>query len=187
MNYLSLPLNLLTSISVKGMPNALIRFVHRRKRSIRSINLETARTCNLTCVQCATHSRSSEWNSAHSGAQAALLSLEVFNTVLPFIDRVEALNLDNHGEPLLNPHLEEMIRRARRQTPRLRITLTSNFMKMTAERSAGLLEAGIDGIQVSVNGTTAETYENIMRGASLAGCLNIYPHSMPLAGHPPTG
>jgi MoaA/NifB/PqqE/SkfB family radical SAM enzyme len=143
----------------------LRRFGLSRPRALHSVTLETARSCNLRCIQCANHAKASEIRADDLLNANGLLSIETFDRVLPILEHAEALALDNHGEPLMNPNLEAIIRKAKQWAPHLHTKFTSNFMLMTAARARSLLMAGLDCIQVSVNGTTKETYETIMRGA----------------------
>ncbi len=142
-----------------------------RQRAIRSINLEASRSCNLRCIQCANHAHASEIHAIDRTNASGLMTIDTFERVLPILDHVETLGLDNHGEPLMNPNLETFIRRAKERAPHLHTTFTSNFMLMTADRARALVEAGLDGIQVSVNGTTKATYEKVMRGAGFEKLL----------------
>jgi len=143
----------------------LKRFGWYRKQALQSITVESARACNLRCIQCANHAQAAEISEGGQGNSKGLMSIETFSRILPILDRCDTLSFDNHGEPLLNPALESFIRLAKNRAPHLHTTFTSNFMMMTADRARSLLQAGLDSIQVSINGTTKETYEKIMRGA----------------------
>jgi len=142
-----------------------------RKRPIKSMNLESARSCNLKCIQCATHAPGFEKRFCSSNITSGTLTLETFSKVIPFLDQVESLNLDNHGEPLLNKDLEKIISLAKKSASHIRVTLTSNFIMMNRGRATSILQAGVDCIQVSVNGVKKETYEKIMKGAKYGQLL----------------
>ena len=135
------------------------------KRPISCLNAESARLCNLECLQCATHASEAKRRSNCANFTTGTMSVETFSKIIPILDQVEALNLDNHGEPLLNKNLEKIISLARTSAPHIRITMTSNFIRMNRDRAISILQSGLDGIQVSVNGVTKQTYEKIMRGA----------------------
>jgi MoaA/NifB/PqqE/SkfB family radical SAM enzyme len=95
-----------------------------------------------------------------------IMTRDTFMHIIPILKEVGTLNLDNHGEPLLNPELEWIIEEARKAAPHLNITLTSNFQLMTRDRAISLLRAGLNELQVSVNGVRKSTYEKIMKGSS---------------------
>lgn len=136
------------------------------RRPIRILNLESARACNLRCVQCATHAVGTTACDNGHALRKGIMSLETFRKILPILDRVAVLNLDNHGEPLLNKNLEQFIALAKEASPGICVTMTSNFSLMTQDRARSLLMAGLDEIQVSVNGITAQTHEAIMQGSA---------------------
>ena len=69
------------------------------------------------------------------------------------------------GEPLLHPRFLDMVRLARRRG--LRAEVTTNALLLDDELAAGLLEAGLDQLVVSIDGASAETFGRVRSGASL--------------------
>mgnify|MGYP002725471863 CR=1 FL=1 len=126
-------------------------------KKIDSINCEVSRNCNLSCIQCANHSIYTE-----PPRGKFLLTPEIFSKLTPILPSVRVINFDNHGEPLLNPGLEEFIRIAKSVAPKIKTSFTTNFQFMSFERSTKLLESGLDIIQVSISGISEETYKKIM-------------------------
>src|SRR5512133_769631 len=72
--------------------------------------IETTSRCNLNCVMCPKQ---------NSGARTADgdLELSTFAALDDAVPGMESLVLNGIGEPLLNPHLEQFITRARKQMP----------------------------------------------------------------------
>ncbi len=66
------------------------------------------------------------------------------------------------GEPLLNPCLEEIISRARQA--KLNTYMVTNGMLLTPERTETLLEAGLGGVVVSIDGWDAESWKQKQAG-----------------------
>lgn len=89
------------------------------------------------------------------------MTLETFVRLKPAIRCAKVLNLDNHGEPLMNANLEEMIKAAKATNPKIRVQFTTNLQLTDKKRLDGLLKCEINELQVSINGTTKKTYEEI--------------------------
>ena len=69
------------------------------------------------------------------------------------------------GEPLLHPRFLDMVRLAKRRG--LRAEVTTNALLLDDELAAGLLEAGLDQLVVSIDGASAEAFGRVRSGASL--------------------
>jgi MoaA/NifB/PqqE/SkfB family radical SAM enzyme len=141
------------------------------QRPIEIISVETARSCNLACVQCGHHAKQIHERLDSQSLTTGLMTLTTFANILPILDWSAHLNLDLHGEPLLNEQIEEMIRLAKAAAPHLNVTLTSNFTRMNPQRAESLLNSGLTGIQVSIAGAARETHERIMIGSGFERLL----------------
>jgi MoaA/NifB/PqqE/SkfB family radical SAM enzyme len=53
----------------------------------------------------------------------------------------------------------------------LKVTISTNGVLLDGERAAALLDMGIDGVTVSLDGTDPETYADVRRGAELRAVL----------------
>jgi len=82
---------------------------------------------------------------------------------------VEKLRITG-GEPLLRPHVVELLARLRRLPGLERLVLTSNGLKL-AHLAADLRDAGVDGVNISIDSLRPERYEAITRGGDLSRCL----------------
>ena len=170
--YLYIPPHILKKISAYSskLISQLSSFYRKLRKSIKSfksffsppekkiyiLNVESSRNCNLRCIQCANHSIFSPKVTGNK-----LMTLETFKKLEPVIPYIKIINLDNHGEPLLNPYLTEMIKFAKCLNPQVRISFTTNLQTLTEKLAKGLLESGLTDLQVSINGITKETYEKI--------------------------
>lgn len=74
------------------------------------------------------------------------------------------------GEPLVTRHLEEVVAAAAALTPRPEITLTTNGLGL-ARRAAGLKQAGLDRINVSLDSVDAAHFARITRRDRLGDVL----------------
>jgi hypothetical protein len=82
------------------------------------------------------------------------------------------------GEPLLHPRLLDMVRLAKRRG--LRAEVTINALLLDDELAAGLLEAGLDQLVVSIDGASAEAGASTSRRAPIAAA--IWPRPMKRTG-----
>ena len=69
------------------------------------------------------------------------------------------------GEPLLHPRFLDMVRLAKERG--LRAEVTTNALLLDDALAAGLLEAGLDQLVVSIDGASAEAFGRVRSGASL--------------------
>jgi putative metalloenzyme radical SAM/SPASM domain maturase len=91
-----------------------------------------------------------------------------FAALEPAFPHLEALILNGIGEPLLNPHLEEFIRRARRLMPESGwIGFQTNGLLLTNLRALSLVEAGLDRICLSIDAASPETFRRVREGGEL--------------------
>ncbi|WP_084516645.1 radical SAM protein [Microtetraspora niveoalba] len=124
------------------------------------LQLEVTSACNLRCRMCLVRYR------PPVNRIRGAMPLELFHRLLDALPGLRLLTLQGLGEPLLSPHLLPMIAEAKRRG--VRTGFTTNATLLTPERSARLVELGVDWVRVSLDGATAETYEGIRDGGSFA-------------------
>lgn len=121
------------------------------------VQVEINNTCNLRCIMCpreamtrkTRHMTLDEFRDAAAKCAAA---------------GVPRLRLFLLGEPLLHPDLGAMIRHAK-QLGIPSVEINTNAALLDDERGEALLDAGLDEIVFSLDGTDAEAYEAIRVGA----------------------
>jgi putative metalloenzyme radical SAM/SPASM domain maturase len=125
--------------------------------------VETSTRCNLTCSMCVKQNQGSDISEGS-------LSLESFTRLEAAFPHLEALVLNGVGEPLLNPHLESFIRRARRLMPSSGwIGFQSNGLMMSPFRAKTLVAAGLDKVCISVDAVSPEQFRALREGGEVAG------------------
>lgn len=80
-----------------------------------------------------------------------------------FPDPVKVLRLYKEGEPLMNKRFAEMVAYARQSDKVLRIDTTTNGALLTPKISEKIIGAGIDQINVSVNGISDSQFMGLVR------------------------
>ncbi len=141
------------------MARAYLSYVRGKEPSYPPFRIwvEPSSLCQLRCVMCP--------NSELPKEQKGSMSLETYRMI---IDQCRAyaydVNLTHRGEPLLNPHIVEMVAYGAAAGPKIR--LHTNAMTLTRELSRELIKAGLQLMSFSVDGFTKECYEGIRIGAS---------------------
>ncbi len=130
--------------------------------------IEITNVCNLKCKMCA-HSIE-EWKDRR---KLEHMSLENFKLVIDRLPFVQSALINGVGEPLMNPHLVDMINYAYKKG--IVTHFFTNAMLMTEEIAFKLVNArGLTNINVSIDGGTQESYERIRAGAKFdVVCANL--------------
>jgi MoaA/NifB/PqqE/SkfB family radical SAM enzyme len=121
--------------------------------------------CNHKCVMCYNYppdDRQSEATQNRFGLlPAGLMSLETFKSVVDDLYGLGTRRVDlvARGEPLLNRAAVEMVTYAKQRG--MHVILCTNASKLSAEKADGLVKAGLDRMNVSLNAGTPENYPNI--------------------------
>lgn len=143
--------------------------------------VETTTRCNLGCQMCVKQSAGCE---LHEGD----MSPEVFAALAPAFPRLDALVLNGIGEPLLNPHLENFIRKAKAAMPTTGwIGFQSNGLLLNNLRGVALVDAGLDRICLSIDAATPDLFQMLRAGGDLADverALAVMRHAKRLCGRP---
>jgi short-subunit dehydrogenase/MoaA/NifB/PqqE/SkfB family radical SAM enzyme len=119
--------------------------------------VESAIACNLNCLMC-------PWTDQRMQiGSEGLMSDEVWNALRPLLSEVASVDLSGGGEVLLHPGLPERVSQAKQAG--CEAGLLTNGTLLNEERARALIRAGIDWVGFSVDGATAEVYEQVRRGA----------------------
>ena len=124
----------------------------------RSIYVETTSRCNSLCETCIL---------TFGGREAPKdLGWEEFRHIVDQFPVLERVVLHGIGEPLLNRALPEMVRHAKERGAQ--VLFNSNAITLTARWHQALVDAGLDEIRVSLDGSTPETYARVRGVDALA-------------------
>jgi len=142
-----------------GMP--IKWFVYRTGRVVVHTNpdrlyVESTNMCNLSCIMCP---KGLGKITRPLGYMDQALFRSIVDEMAP---RVETAVLHIWGEPLLHPHIVDMIRYCHHAG--LRTEISTNAVALTKEKSLELLESGLHAIYLCMDGTGPESYQRIRRG-----------------------
>ena len=155
--------------------------------------VDPASHCNLKCRFCPTgHRDLIQATGRYQGAMAFETFTKLIDDLQAFKDPIKVLRLYKEGEPLMNKRLAEMIAYARQSDKILRIDTTTNGVLLTPKISEEIIAAGIDQINISVNGMNSSQFmdltltkvnfdkyvENIKHLYNIRGNCTIYVKTM---------
>lgn len=122
-----------------------------------ALQIEVTSACNLRCAMCLVRYRPPV--NKLDGA----MSLDMFQRLVDELPGLTTLTLQGLGEPLLAPHLLDMIRYAKARG--LRVGFNSNATLLHERVARELVASGLDWLHVSLDGADPKTFEAIREGA----------------------
>jgi MoaA/NifB/PqqE/SkfB family radical SAM enzyme len=124
----------------------------------RYVEIEVTTVCNRKCLLCEhTYWKEGEQEMRH-------LTYEEFKHTVDQFPGLKWTNLTGEGSAFLNPDYIKMIRYLKeKQIP---VFLVDHLDSMSEKTMRELIEIGVDGIYVSMDGATKETYEKIKVGCN---------------------
>ena len=121
--------------------------------------VDPASSCNFKCTFCPTGHRDMI---AETGRFQGVMKFEVFQKIIDdfgeFEKPIKVLRMYKDGEPFLNKRIADMVAYAKKSGHVDYIDTTTNGTFLSPDRVGPVLEAGIDKINISVDGMTEETY-----------------------------
>lgn len=123
------------------------------------IQVELSARCAGRCRYCPVHRLEEQ-------REAALMSAETFQRLLPALPATKLVYLQGWGEPLLHPHFWDMVRQVGETGAGVGFT-TAGTLLGPANRRA-LLESPVEILGVSLAGATAEIHDRFRPGSPLA-------------------
>lgn len=128
-----------------------------------SMYVEPTRTCNFKCFYCMHSTRGEEGGILEqAGFRLAHMEMPFYEKlvkeIMAFPTQVKRVCFSGLGEPLMNPRLPEMIQMLRAAGFTGRIDVISNGALLTHTLTDALISAGLDRLQISIQGLNTEEY-----------------------------
>jgi len=121
--------------------------------------VDPASSCNFKCTFCPTGHRDMI---AETGRFQGVMKLDLFQKIVDdlaaFEKPIKVLRMYKDGEPFLNKRFADMVAYAKKSGRVEYIDTTTNGTLLSPDRVGPVLEAGIDKINISVDGMNEETY-----------------------------
>lgn len=136
------------------------------KRPFRAVQIEVTSRCSTGCVFCPHDALSDRWIEGD-------ISLGLYSErIVPYLDLFELVYLQGWGEPMLHPHLWEMLALAKEKGCRTGFTTNGSWLE--GEQNGRLLDMDVDMISVSFAGTAAPVHESLRTNSRFSAlCRNF--------------
>jgi MoaA/NifB/PqqE/SkfB family radical SAM enzyme len=119
------------------------------------VQLEPVGQCNLRCQMCSIQFR----QDGPPYGPLAFMDFGHFRELVDGFNTLTVLHLQGLGEPMMHPRFFQMVDYAVGKG--IRVTTNSNLTVLNARRAALAVSSGLDTLNISIDGATAETYERI--------------------------
>ncbi|NVZ11208.1 radical SAM protein [Allochromatium humboldtianum] len=121
--------------------------------------VDPATACNFCCPFCPTGDRELIGETGRfQGLMPLTLYRKLIDDLTEFPSQIKVLRLYKDGEPLLNKHFAEMVSYAKASRHVRLVDTTTNASLLTPERIRPIIAAGLDRINISINGLNDEQY-----------------------------
>ncbi len=119
--------------------------------------------CNFQCFYCI-KSKSKE-EQKENKIFSRQMDFEVFRKIIDNMEKwggkIKVLLLQGWGEPLLHPDIVKMVAYAKEKRVAEKIRIISNGSLLTHEMTDALINAGLDSLKISLQGTDEKAYKDI--------------------------
>ena len=123
------------------------------------LQVEVTGACNLRCRMCLVR------YAPAVGRKEGALDFEQFLALVDALPKLRKLTLQGLGEPLLSPHLLEMVRYAVHRGAA--VGFNTNGVLLDAAIAESLIASGLSWLHVSLDGATEATYQDVRHGPGL--------------------
>lgn len=128
-----------------------------------NVIIDTSEVCQFRCDYCfRSDNDKRKWGYAKSNQ---LMSWDLFCHVIAqiklFPEEVKQISLSNHGEPLCNRKLPDMVRYIKEEGIGSRVSIHTNAALLDEKYAKELADSRIDKIVVSVQGLSAQKYKEV--------------------------
>lgn len=140
--------------------------VDARGRTYRYLRLSVTDRCDLACVYCMPPSGEEEHSTRNE-----LLSFEEATRLVSIVSRmgIRRVRLTG-GEPLVRRDVVQLVERIRRDTAIESLVMTTNATRL-AELARPLADAGLSGVNVSIDTLDATKFRAVTRGGELGSVI----------------
>jgi radical SAM protein with 4Fe4S-binding SPASM domain len=122
-----------------------------------NFHIETTNYCNAQCVFCP-HRRMRR--------RPVIMSDKLFDRLISSIKRESItplqFELQGFGEPLIAPNIIDRIKKLKRNFPRSKVIMFTNYNLATDKITRALLRSGLDYLNISFNGYDQKNYRSKM-------------------------
>jgi len=122
-------------------------------RPFRVVQIEVTSRCETGCVFCPHDALSNRWVEGD-------LPLDLYREkIVPYLDLFDLVYLQGWGEPMLHPHLWDMLSLAQEKACKTGFTTNGSYLQ--DDQNKRLVDLSVDMISVSFAGTAASVHESL--------------------------
>lgn len=130
-----------------------------------TVILDSSEVCNFRCNYCFRgQDDKSKWGYA---VDNKLMDDDIFHIAVEqikdFPEMVKTISLSNHGEPLCNRNIPDMVRYIKNQGITSKISIHTNAAMLDEEYAKDLADSNIDRIVISLQGLKEAKYREICK------------------------
>jgi len=125
-----------------------------------TVAIDPSNLCNFKCNFCAIQCKDEKLPFKKQFMDPELFK-KIIDDLKAFPQKLKVLRINGQGEPLLNPHICEMIQYAKESHVADYIEMITNGSKLNPTLNRQLIDAGIDRIRISIEALDPEGYESI--------------------------
>lgn len=127
--------------------------------------VDPSSACNLKCNFCPCGMAHNDLWTEEKKNSIGIMEMNIFKKIIDdcseFPDKIKVLRLYKEGEPLVNPHFAEMVSYAKKSNNFIGIDTTTKGILLNPKLNREIIKAGLTRIHISVEGLSAEDYENV--------------------------
>lgn len=124
------------------------------------VYLDPCGACNFKCSFCPCNRSDVRKSERHQVMEWTLFE-KILEELKAFQGQISVINLHGFGEPLLNPHIADMVKALKESGCCREVRTTTNASLLNASMSKALIASGIDIVQVSVEALSTEGYQEL--------------------------
>lgn len=129
------------------------------------IFIDPSDKCNFRCKFCPTGNVELMKNT--KGRNFGIINFDLYKKIIDdlkdFDNKIKVIRLYKDGEPLLNPNFPDMIKYAKDSGSVERVDTTTNASLLTKDLSKKIINAGLDRINISIEGMNPKQYLDFSR------------------------
>ncbi len=119
--------------------------------------LDASSVCNFHCSFCP-HGNGEAAKVMPQTIMPVELAKKCIDDMTEFPQKIKRISFFDHGEPLVNSNLEEIISYAKNKNISDYLCITTNASLLTYERAEKIINAGLNRIDISIYGLSNKTY-----------------------------
>lgn len=127
--------------------------------------VDPSSACNLQCEFCPCGKAHDDLWSETKRKSIGTMDMNLFKKIVDdcaeFDEKIKVLRLYKEGEPLLNPNFPKMVQYAKDSGNFLKVDTTTNGTLLSPELNRKIVDAGLDRINISVEGLSSEEYLSV--------------------------